>query len=200
MNRTTLIYALVLLVAFSAVGALAQGRAAKQQGPPAGAPLTCQTALGLSQAQMNDISAIRSAFMNDTAALRTEMQNRMREIAGLRAQANPDQTLINQKMAEAEQVRARIRDRSARAQAAVQNVLTPEQRAKCAQYGCGAGAGMGGPGQGRGPCGAGLGPGAGACIGAQGKGRGACGAGQGMGRGPCGAGMGAGTGYGRGAR
>ena len=165
MRRNTLIYALVLLVALSAVAAMAQGRGGKQQqGPPATAPLACQATLGLSQAQMDQIAGIRNANMNETAALRTELQARMREIAGLRAQANPDQALINQKTAEAEQLRTQLRDQTARSQAAVQNVLTPEQRAKCAQYGCGAGAGIGGPALGRGPCGAGLGQGAGGQV------------------------------------
>ncbi len=206
MSKKTLIYALVLLVALSAVAAMAQGRAGKQQqGPPAGAPLACQTALGLSQAQIDQIAGIRNACMNDTADLRADLQARMREIAQLQAQPHPNVALINQKTAEANQIRAQVSERCAGAQAAVQNVLTPEQRAKCAQYGCGTGAGIGGPALGRGPCGAGLGQGAGACIAgqgmgkgpccagmAQGKGKGACGAGQGMGRGPCGAGQGAG--------
>lgn len=195
MSKKTLIYALVLLLALSATAALAQGRAGKQQqGPPAGAPLACQTTLGLSQAQVDQIAGIRNTCMNDTAQLRTDLQARMREISQLQAQPHPDVTLINQKTAEANQIRAQIRERCAGAQAAVQNVLTPEQRAKCAQYGCGAGAGIGGPGLGRGPCGAGLGKGAGACIAGQGMGKGPCGAGmaQGKGKGTRGAGQGTG--------
>jgi len=185
MKRTTLIYVLVLLVALTAIVAMAQGRRAN---PPAnqlaGCPATCQTALGLSQAQIAEMTRLRTTFMDDTAALRSDLQAKMKEIAELWAVADPDLQLIKQKAAEADQIRADIRDKAIDTRGAVLKVLTPEQRATCikrcqsGQCGCGM---CGGLGMGMGMCGIGGGNAAGLCP--QGMGRGWGGAGMGMGRG-----------------
>jgi len=192
MKKTTFIYALVLLVALTAIVAVAQGR---QANPPANKPVgcfaTCQKVLGLSQAQIAEMTTVRTSFMNDTATLRTDLQAKMKEIAGLWAVADPDLELIKQKAAEADQIRAEIRDKGINARGAMLKVLTPAQRAACikqcqsGQCGCGMCDRLG---MGMGMCGMGCGNAAGGCPVGPGMGKG-CG-GAGMGNGCGGAGMG----------
>jgi Spy/CpxP family protein refolding chaperone len=184
-KRTTLIYALVLLVALTAIVAVAQGRRANAPvNQPSGCFATCQKALGLSQSQVDEMTGLRTAFVNDTATLRADLQAKMKEIADLWLVADPDLQLIKQKAAEADQIRAEIRDKAIDTRGAVLKVLTPEQRATCikrcqsGQCGCGM---CGGLGMGMGMCGM---NGAGCMgMGGQGMGRGCGGTGMGMGRG-----------------
>lgn len=192
MKRTVLIYALVLLMALMAVIAVAQCRLGTgPAGQPAGCAVRCQTALGLSQNQVAEMTKLRTAFANDTADLMKALQAKMKEAADLWLVADPDLQTIKQKAAEADQIRAEIRDKAIDTRGACMKILTPDQRTKCAklcqsgQCGCGM-CGMGcGPGMGMGACG--MGPGAGLGAGQQGmgagQGRGMCG-----GRGPAGAG------------
>jgi Spy/CpxP family protein refolding chaperone len=190
MKRNIVIYALVLLIALTAIVAMAQGRRANAPAnQPAGCFAACEKALGLSQSQVDEMTRIRTAFVNDTATLRTDLQAKMKEIAGLWAVDDPDLQLIKQKAAEADQIRAEVRDKAIETRGAILKVLTPEQRAICirqclsGQCGCGmcGGAGM---------CGMGSGNAAGSCpMGmSMGKGRGGAGMGMGRGMGPTGAG------------
>lgn len=193
MKRTTLIYVLVVALALTAIVAMAQGKRANVlvANQPAGCMANCQKMLGLSQDQVAEMTRIRTSFMNDTAALRTDLQAKMKEIAGLWAVADPDLQLIKQKAAEADQVRADIRDKGIDARGAMLKVLTPAQRATCikrcqsGQCGCGMCDGLG---MGMGMCGMGGGNATGTCpMGmGMGKGRGGAGMGNGGGRGMCG--------------
>jgi len=187
MKRTTLIYALVLLVALTAIVAVAQGRRANAPvNQPAGCFATCQKALGLSQSQVDEMTRLRTASVNDTATLRTDLQAKMKEIADLWLVADPDLQLIKQKAAEADQIGAEIRDKAIDTRGAVLKVLTPDQRTACikrcqsGQCGCGM---CGGLGMGMGMCGMGWGNAAGTCPLGPGIGRGRGGVGMGMGRG-----------------
>jgi len=184
MKRTALIYALVLLVALTAIAAVARGR----QGTPAtnqsaGCFATCQKALGLSQNQVAQMTGIRTQFTNDTASMRTDLQAKAKEIASLWAVADPDLQLIKQRSAEADQIRSEIRDRAIDARGAILKVLTPTQRAACIKQcqsgacGCGMCCGLG---AGMGMCGTGCGNATGTCPQGMGMGRGRGGAGMGM--------------------
>lgn len=191
MKKTTLIYALVLLVALTAIVAIAQGRRANAPvNQPAGCMANCQAVLGLSQTQVADMSVIRKSFVDKTATLRTDLQAKMQEIAGLWAVAVPDLELIKQKAAEADQIRAKIRNQAIDARGAMLSQLIPEQRAICikqcqtGQCRCGICDVLG---MGMGMCGMVGGNAAGACPMGMGMGRGRGGAGMGMGRG-CGGG------------
>jgi Spy/CpxP family protein refolding chaperone len=184
MRRSILIYALVLLIALTAIVAMAQGRRVNPPAnQPAGCFAMCQKVLGLSQDQVAEMTRIRTSFMNDTATLRTDLQAKMKEIADLWAVTDPDLQLIKQKAAEADQIRAEIRDKAIDARGAILKELTPAQRATCikqcqsGQCGCGI-CGMGG-GNAAGSCPMGM---------SMGKGRGGAGMGMGRGMGPTGAG------------
>ena len=190
MKKTTLIYALVALLVLSAIVAMAQGRRAAVQPNQAAAPCfaNCQKALGLTQAQVAEMTSLKTACMNETAGLRADLQAKMKEIAGLWAVADPDLTLIKQKAAEADLIRAEIREKCIDTCGAVLKVLTPKQRAKCIKLcqtgqcgGCGMCCGLG---MGMGMCGMGAGNAAGVCPLGNGPGRGA-GMGLGAGRGGC---------------
>ncbi len=203
MKRMTLVYVLVAAMAAMAIMAVAQGPGNRPGGGPGMCSAECQKALGLSQTQVADMAKIRKAFMDDTATLRADLQAKMQEIAGLWKVANPDLGLIKQRAAEADLIRAQIRDKAIDMRGAVLGVLTPEQRAKClercqsgqcGQCGCGAcgmgmgmcGMGPGGMGQGcmGGGCGM-MGPGAGMGP----KKSGGQGMGPGAGPGSCGGGV-----------
>ena len=192
MKKTALIYALVLLVAMTAIVAMAQGkRGNTPANQPGGCFVNCQKVLGLSQDQVAEMTRIRTAFTNDTAGLRTDLQAKMKETSALWAVEDPDLQAIKQKAAEADQIRAEIRDKAIDARGAILKQLTPAQRAKCIQQcqsgqcGCGM---CGGPGMGMGLCGMGGGNAAGTCPMGTGMGKGCGGAGMGMGggRGTCG--------------
>lgn len=182
MKRTTLIYALVALLVLSAIVAVAAGRRANVQPNQAASRFAnCQVALGLTQAQVAEMTKLKTACMDATSGLRTELQAKMKEIAGLWAAIDPDLTLIKQKATEADMIRAEIREKCIDTCGAILKVLTPEQRAKCikmCQAGqCGGGGMCGGMDMGMGMCGMGAGNAAGACPKA--KVDGACGAGMG---------------------
>jgi len=197
MRRNTLIYALVLLIALTAIVAMAQGKRGNPPvvNQPAACFANCQKVLGLSQAQVAEMTRIRTAFMNDTAGLQADLQAKMKEIAGLWAVQTPDLQLIKQKANEADQIRAQIRDKAIDARGAILEELTPAQRATCIKMcqsgkcGCGMGCGLG---MGMGMCGMAGGNAAGTCpmgmgMGmGMGKGRGGAGMGMGGGRGMCG--------------
>ncbi len=191
MKKTTLVYVLVVALALTAIVAMAQGRRANAPvaNQPAACFANCQKALGLSQDQVAEMTRIRTSFLNDTAALRTDLQAKMKETASLWAVADPDLQLIKQKAAEADQIRAEIRDKAIDARGAILKVLTPAQRTTCinrcqsGQCGCGMCDGLG---MGMGMCGIGGVNAAGSCPMGIGRGRG--GAGMGMGRGCGGAG------------
>jgi len=183
MKKISLAYALVMLLALTAIMAIAQGpQATKAMNCSA----ACQKTLGLSQDQVAEMTRIRTAFMNDTSTLRTDLQAKMKEIAALWAAEDPNLSLIKQKYAEADQIRAEIRDRSIDTRGAILKVLTPAQRANCikmCQGGqcdcgmcCGLGMGMGMCGGNSGTCPMGMGKGKGGGMG-MGGGRGGCGGG-----------------------
>ena len=187
MKRTTLIYALVLLVALTAITAMAQGRRANRPvNQPDGCFANCQKVLGLSQDQIAEMTKIKTAFVNDTATLRADMPVKMKEIAGLWTVDDPDLQLIKQKAAQADEIRAEIRDKAIDARGAIFKVLTPVQRTTCikrcqsGECGCGL---CGGPGMGMGMCGMTCGNAAGTCLPGMGMGKGSGGAGMGMGGG-----------------
>lgn len=185
MKKTTLIYALVLLVALTAIMAIAQGRRGNPPAnQPAGGFAMCQKMLGLSQDQVAEMTRIRTLFMDDTATLRTALQAKMKEIAGLWAVDGPDLEAIKQKAVEADQIRAGIRVKAIDAHGAMLKELMPAQRATCIKQCQG------------GQCGCGMcgGPGMGMGMGMGGMGGGNCP--MGMGQGPGGAGMGMGRGCG----
>jgi len=187
MKRTILIYVLITLLALTTVVATAQGMRARNQ--LAGPMMNCQKALGLSRTQIAEMTKVRTAFMNETATLRTDLQARMKEIAGLWAAKSPDLRLIKQEAAGADRIRAEIRDKAIDTRGAILKVLTPAQRTKCikrcqsGQCGCGMCGMCDGLGMGMGMSGMGGGNAAGTCPMGMGMGRGRGGAGMGMGRG-----------------
>lgn len=175
MKRTALICLLVVALALTVVSAMAQGRRGMGPpvGPPANPPMTCQSILGLSQAQVTEMDRMRAAFLADTERLRTELQTRQQEIIRLWAAPRLDVNLIKAKAAETDRITSQLRDKAIDLHASILGILTPEQRTKCAQYcqsgqcgmGCGLGMGcpmVGGCGMGMGPgprgCGMGIGP------------------------------------------
>ena len=178
MKKTTLIYALVALLVLSAIIAMAAGRRANQQpNQAAGCFVNCQKALGLTQAQVAEMTRLKTACMNETAGLRADLQAKMKEMAGLWAVVDPDLTLIKQEAAKGDLIRAEIRDKCIDTCGAVLKVLTPDQRAKCIKLcqtgkcgGCGMCCGLG---MGMGMCGMGAGNAAGACPMGKGGGLGA---------------------------
>jgi len=202
MNRKMLIIALAALIVLTAIVAVAQGRRANA---PAAQPLSCaarcQQVLNLTADQIAARTRIQTALANDTASLRADLQAKMKQIAALWAAQEPNTDQIKQLAAQADQIRAEIRDKAIDARAAWLNELTPAQRATCIQNcqsgqcgcgmcgGCGMGMGMGcgafGAAAGTGVCPMGAGRGYGMGMG---QGRGCCGMGMGMGRGPAGAG------------
>ena len=192
MKRTALICLLVVALALTVVSAMAQGRRGMgpPMAPPANPPMTCQSILGLSQAQVGEMDRMRAAFAKDTEALRTELQTRQQEIMKLWAAPVLDVDLIKTKAHEADGIASQLRDKSIDLHAAMLGVLTSEQRTKCAQCcqsgqcGMGCGLGMGCPMTGG--CGMGMGMGPGPRGG--GMGMGPNGAGCPMGMGPNGAG------------
>jgi Spy/CpxP family protein refolding chaperone len=174
MKKIAIIGVLLLALAVIVGGVMAQGRG-KGPGPGMGQgmnqPMNCQQYLGLNQAQVAEMQRLNTAFQNDTADLRTQLQTKQQEMAQLWAAADPSLRRIKAKAGEMDQIRARIRDRAIDLHyTIVTQVLTPEQRAKCAEccksgqcgMGCGMGAGVCpmGPGAGMGPgaCGMGMGP------------------------------------------
>ena len=179
MKRTVFVCAMILLLALVVVGGMAQGRCGgKGPGMAAGNPgMTCQSILGLTQAQLDEIAKLKTAFWNDTTNLQTELQKRQQEIANLWTAQDPNLDLIKEKAADADSVRAQLRNKAIDLHGAVLKVFTPDQRAKCAEccqsgqcgMGCGIGAGICPMG------GCGMGPGAGMGMG------GGCGMGTGMG-------------------
>jgi Spy/CpxP family protein refolding chaperone len=198
MKRSALVYVLVALLALTVIGAMAQGRrgaGGPPMAPPANPPMTCQSILGLSPAQVGEIDRLRAAFVQDTERLRTELQTRQQEIMKLWAAPLLDVNLIKSKAADTDPIASQLRDKAIDLHAAILGVFTPEQRAKCAQccrsgqcgMGCGMGMGcpMGGMGMGMGP-GMGMGMGPGPRGG--GMGMGPNGAGCPMGNGPAGIG------------
>lgn len=193
MKKNMLIYAVTLLVVITAISAFAQGRKGNSAvNKPTTCPANCQKMLDLSSDQIVEMTRIRTAFTNDTASLRTELQTKMREIAALWAVNDPDLQLIKQKSADADAIRAEIRDKAIDARGAILKVLTPAQRAKCIQCcqngncACGLCGGLG-MGLGPGSCGMGAGNAAGTCPMGTNAGKGRGGAGMGMGgQGMCG--------------
>lgn len=201
MKRMLVIGLLILALAVIVGSVMAQqGRGmGPRMGQGPNQQMNCQQYLGLNQTQVAEMQRLNTAFQNDTAALRTQLQTKQQEMAQLWTAQNPDLRRIKAKAGEMDQIRARIRDRAIDLHyTIVTRVLTPEQRAKCAECcrsgQCGMGCGMG-----MGMCpmgGQGMGPGAGACqMGGPGMGPGAgmgpggCKMGAGP-NGPCGAGMG----------
>ena len=186
--KRNLIFALALMViASAAFGVMAQKGRGTAANSPAQQGMACTNYLGLSQAQLDQIKQIRTELWNDTADLRADLQAKRQEIMKLWAATEPDIDLIKSKAAQTDAVMAQMRNKSIDLHAAVLKVLTPEQRAKCAQccqsrqigMGMGSGMGMGMCGMGNGcpmgpNCPMGMGPGAGR--------------GMGMGMGPNGAG------------
>lgn len=201
MKKIAIIGVLILALAVIVGGVMAQqGRG---MGPRLGQgpnqPMNCQQYLNLNQAQMAEMQRLHAAFANDTAGLRTRLQSKQQEMAALWGAQNPDLGAIKAKAAEMDQVRAQIRDRAIDLHyAVVTQVLTPEQRAKCAECcrsgKCGMGCGMAEGACPMGACGMGMGPGAGngpmgcGATGACPAGRPGMGRGAGMGAGPNGAG------------
>lgn len=200
MKRNILIFVLVALVALAAVMAIAQGKGGKCAVKPGGCAAMCQQTLGLAPEQVAAIGEVRAALANDIAAPKADLQAKMKEVAAAWAVEEPDLMEIKRLAAEADQIRAVIRDRSIDAKGAVIRILTPEQRAKClkncqsigackcvncACVACNCGAGMG-------ACGMGccfLSGDAKGCPMAVGKGNGpACGMGPCGGKGPAGTG------------
>lgn len=184
MKRTALVCLLVVALMLTVVTAMAQGRRGMgRMTPPANPPMTCQSILGLSQAQIGEMDRMRAAFVADTERLRTELQTRQQDMLKLWAAPVLDVDLIKARAREADRIASQLRDKSIDLHAAMLGVLTPEQRAKCAQCcqsgqcGMGCGLGMGCPMTGG--CGMGMGMGMGMGPGPRGGG---------MGMGPNGAG------------
>lgn len=201
MKRSALVYVLVALLALTVVSAMAQGRRGNgPMAPPANPPMTCQSILGLSQAQVGEIDRLRAAFAQDTERLRAELQTRQQEIMKLWAAPLLDVNLIKSKAADTDPIASQLRDKAIDLHAAILGVFTPEQRAKCAQAcqsgQCGMGCGMGmgcpmggmGMGMGMGPGGPGMGMGMGPGPRGCGMGMGPNAAGCLMGNGPAGIG------------
>lgn len=193
MKRNLIVASVALAVVVATAGAMAQGRG-KGPGPQQGKQqIACAQALGLTQAQTDEIAKMRTAFWNDTSALRADCQAVCSEIKTLGP--NPDPKQLDEKNRELAAIRAEMQKRYAAFQQSVMNILTPEQKAKCQKMqqsgkngmGCGLGAcilgGAGGPGMGACPAGKAMGPGCGMGPGACGKGAG-YGKGQGQGGGP----------------
>jgi Spy/CpxP family protein refolding chaperone len=187
MKRTTLIYAVVLVLALTAIVAVAQGRRANPPAnQPAGCFANCQKMLGLSQNQVAEMTKLRTSFLNDTADLRTDMQAKIKQMADLWAVDDPNLGDIKAVAAQADTLNAEIRDKCIDTRGAMLKQLTKDQRAKCLKL-CQTGqccCGMCGvSGTGMGLCGMGCGNAAGTCPMGMGMGRGRGGAGMGMGRG-----------------
>ncbi len=201
-----------LVVAGAMVVAAGRGANAPAPGPGKGGPgpgmgmgAGCPMGLGpmvardlnLTQAQINELQALRQEFADTTKPIRDQIQAKMKDMVSLWTAPTPNATQIKNLAADIDALRAQIRDTGIDYMIRGLNVLTPEQREKlrtrvqtmadkCIQAGgCGMGCGFG---MGAG-CGMGLGPGAGMGRGA------ACPMGRGAGMGPGrGFGMGNGTG------
>jgi Spy/CpxP family protein refolding chaperone len=106
--------------------------------------------LNLSSAQTAQLQEITDKFNTDTEPLRTRLQARFGELAGLWTAENPDRAAIKKKIAEIDQIRGQIRNAMVERTFAVMDVLTAEQKTKlrtlvrtCPGFGAGMGYGLG---------------------------------------------------------
>ncbi len=127
-------------------------------GPCRGAALE---QLNLNDSQKAKIEALQNDLYKSTRALREKIFDKSVELRRLWLQVNPDKNKINAAQAELRKMRDQIEDKTTALRLEINNLLTPEQKEKLANYGWGKGCGFGQRGAMRHHDGFGQGPGAG---------------------------------------
>ncbi len=120
--------ALVVCLVIGVVAALAAktcGIAGQGKGMKA-----CLQDLDLTPQQSAQLMKIGADFVTATAPQREDLKGKMKELIGLATAENPDAAAIKSLAAQADAVRADIRDAMVDSAIQAMSVMTPEQRAK----------------------------------------------------------------------
>lgn len=156
MNRHLMLTGtLALAAALTAIPAFAGGGRGHRRGPGFGLKLLEK--VDATAEQRAQIEALKDEMRQELAPVREAMQAKREEMRALWSAETPDRDAILAKHAEMDEVRSALRARRVEFRLAVQQILTPEQRARLAELRPERGH-RGGRGFGKGPGHGGFGP------------------------------------------
>jgi len=133
MKRISILTVATILV-FSATLAFA-GPSGRGMGPGYGMSPYAASSLGLTPEQSQKVQTLREAYLKDITPLQNLLFSKKTELRLLWSEANPSQEKIMAKQSEINGLQQQLQQKATQYQLETRNVLTPEQRAKAANFG-----------------------------------------------------------------
>lgn len=141
MKKTNII-TVAMVIVLSASLAFA-GPAGRGMGPGPGMSPYAASNLELTPEQSQKLTALQEAYLKDITPLRNRLFSKKAEMRLLWSSQTPDREKITAKQKEVSELERQIQEKAIKYQIESRNILTPEQRAKAANFGYGRGFGPG---------------------------------------------------------